>query len=193
VLFGHSAAPERTDGPPIRCSTRLYREPTTFKVRLCVVLGGLTCVNVIGTLCMPTAATTTRPIATGSGPCRSFRTLPARHRTRLPPRRLPLGRARRDRFAALVSPPAHPLGDPRRHPPGVHHPRLRHHLLATPARLAVTRPPVIGLDFDYLLSAGDQRLPSARRVKYLSDGSIVTWASSLFHTRLSCVAPCTRR
>jgi hypothetical protein len=48
VLFGHSAAPERTDGPPIRCSTRLYREPTTFKVRLCVVLGGLTCVNVIG-------------------------------------------------------------------------------------------------------------------------------------------------
>jgi hypothetical protein len=30
--------------------------------------------------------------------------------------------------------------------------------------------PVIGLDFDYLLSAGDQRLPSAGRVKYLSDG-----------------------
>jgi hypothetical protein len=29
---------------------------------------------------------------------------------------------------------------------------------------------VIGLDFDYLLSAADQRLPSARRVKYLSDG-----------------------
>ena len=29
---------------------------------------------------------------------------------------------------------------------------------------------MIGLDFDYLLSAGDQRLPSARRVKYLSDG-----------------------
>jgi hypothetical protein len=48
VLFGRSAAPERTDGPLTRCSTRLYREPTTFKVRLCVVLGGLTCVNVIG-------------------------------------------------------------------------------------------------------------------------------------------------
>ena len=48
MLFGHSAAPERTDGPPTRCSTRLYREPTTFKVRLRVVLGGLTCVNVIG-------------------------------------------------------------------------------------------------------------------------------------------------
>ena len=29
---------------------------------------------------------------------------------------------------------------------------------------------MIGLDFDYLLSAGDQRLPGARRVKYLSDG-----------------------
>jgi hypothetical protein len=41
VLFGRSAAPERTDGPPTRCSTRLYREPTTFKVRLCVVLGDL--------------------------------------------------------------------------------------------------------------------------------------------------------
>ena len=48
MLFGRSAAPERTDGPLTRCSTRLYREPTTFKVRLCVVLGGLTCVNVIG-------------------------------------------------------------------------------------------------------------------------------------------------
>ena len=48
MLFGRSAAPERTDGPPTRCSPRLYREPTTFKVRLCVVLGGLTCVNVIG-------------------------------------------------------------------------------------------------------------------------------------------------
>ena len=60
---------------------------------------------------------------------------PARHRTRLRPRRLPLGRGRSDRFAALVSPPAHPLGDPRRHPPGVRHPRLRHHLLAAPARI----------------------------------------------------------
>lgn len=29
---------------------------------------------------------------------------------------------------------------------------------------------MIGLDFDYLLSAGDQRLPSAGRVKYLLDG-----------------------
>jgi len=32
---------------------------------------------------------------------------------------------------ALVPPPAHPLGDPRRHPRSVPHPRLRHHLLAT--------------------------------------------------------------
>jgi hypothetical protein len=39
-----------------------------------------------------------------------------------------------------------------------------------PAESARTRGPVIGLDFDYLLSAGYQRLPSARRVKYLSDG-----------------------
>jgi HD-GYP domain-containing protein (c-di-GMP phosphodiesterase class II) len=37
------------------------------------------------------------------------------------------------------------LGDPRRHPPGVRHPRLRHHLLATPARPAVTRPPGCGM------------------------------------------------
>ena len=28
-------------------------------------------------------------------------------------------------------PPAHPLGTPRRHPPGPRHSRLRHHLLAT--------------------------------------------------------------
>jgi len=48
--------------------------------------------------------------------------------------------------------------------------------------------PVIGLDFDYLLSAGDQRLPSARRVKYLSDGinrhlGIVTLP---YQTRVCC-------
>ena len=48
MLFGRCAAPERTDGPPTRCSRRSYREPTTFKVRPCVVLGGLTYVNVIG-------------------------------------------------------------------------------------------------------------------------------------------------
>ena len=29
------------------------------------------------------------------------------------------------------SPPTHSLGGPRRHPPGLHHTRLRHHLLAT--------------------------------------------------------------
>ena len=49
MLFGRSAAPERTDGPPTRCPTRSYREPPTFKVRLRVVRGSLTCVNVIGT------------------------------------------------------------------------------------------------------------------------------------------------
>jgi hypothetical protein len=38
------------------------------------------------------------------------------------------------------------------------------------ASVATASRPVIGLDFDYLLSAADQRLPSARRVKYLSDG-----------------------
>jgi DNA-binding transcriptional MerR regulator len=32
VLFGRSAAPERTDGPPIRCSrARLYGEPTNIQ------------------------------------------------------------------------------------------------------------------------------------------------------------------
>jgi hypothetical protein len=36
-----------------------------------------------------------------------------------------------DRAAALVPPPAHPLGDPPRHPRGLHDPRRRHHLLAT--------------------------------------------------------------
>jgi len=45
--------------------------------------------------------------------------------------RLPPGRGRHTRAAALVPPPAYPLGDPRPHPQRVRHPRLRHHLLAT--------------------------------------------------------------
>ncbi|MFI9259600.1 hypothetical protein ACIGT4_18110 [Streptomyces sioyaensis] len=56
---------------------------------------------------------------------------PTRHRTRLRTRRTPLGRGRRHRTTALVPPPTHPLGDPRRHPPGLHHTRLCRHLLAT--------------------------------------------------------------
>ena len=56
---------------------------------------------------------------------------PARHRPRLRTRRTPLGRGRRHRTTALVPPPTHPLGDPRRHPPGLHHTRLCRHLLAT--------------------------------------------------------------
>jgi Transposase DDE domain len=51
--------------------------------------------------------------------------------TRLRPGRPPLGCGRRARATALVPPPAHPLGDPRRHPPRPRHPRLRHHLLPT--------------------------------------------------------------
>ena len=84
---------------------------------------------------IPTAASTTRPIATGSAPCRSFRTSPGAAPKTAPASASPLGRGRSDRFAALVPPPALPLGDLRRHPPGVRHPRLRHHLLATPARI----------------------------------------------------------
>jgi hypothetical protein len=51
----------------------------------------------------------------------------------------PLGRRGRDRAAALVPPPAHPLGTPRRHPPSLDHPRLRHHLLATTHDLVLIR------------------------------------------------------
>ena len=87
MLFGRSAAPERTEGPLTRCSTRLYREPTTFKVRVCVVLGGLTCVNVIGhpLVCRPRL----RPRGLSRpGPRRADHSAdrPARHRTRLRPR-----------------------------------------------------------------------------------------------------------
>lgn len=59
------------------------------------------------------------------------RTAPARLR----PRGVPLGRGGHDRTAALVPPPAHSLGAPRRHPPSFRHARLRHHLLATASEL----------------------------------------------------------
>ena len=49
---------------------------------------------------------------------------PARHRTRLRPRGAPPGGGRRVRVAALVPPPAHPLGDPRRHPPSLRQPSV---------------------------------------------------------------------
>jgi transposase len=44
---------------------------------------------------------------------------------------VPVGGRGRLRAAALVPPPAHPMGDPRRHPRSIPHPRMRHHLLAT--------------------------------------------------------------
>lgn len=64
---------------------------------------------------------------------------PARHRARLRPGRVPLGRGRSDRAAVLVPLPAYPLGDPRRHPPRVRHPRLRRHLLAATAHRTMSR------------------------------------------------------
>lgn len=64
---------------------------------------------------------------------------PARRRARLRPGRVPLGRGRSDGAAALVPPPAYPLGDPRRHPPCVRHPWLRRHLLATTAHRTLLR------------------------------------------------------
>lgn len=92
-----------------------------------------------------------------------------RHRARLRPRRTPLGRRGRDRAAALVPPPTHPLGAPRRHPPALHHPRLRQHLLEaaehhTPRR-PVARAPYPG-----------SRAPGQRR-----DGIMAGW---LFRERL---------
>ena len=47
-----------------------------------------------------------------------------------------LGRGARVRPPALVPPPADPLGDPRRHPRSLPHPRMRTHLLAATARSA---------------------------------------------------------
>ena len=65
-------------------------------------------------------------------------TRPARHRTCLRAGRAPLGCGRHSRPAALVPPPAHPLGAPRRYPRRVRHPRLRHHLLATAEERTLT-------------------------------------------------------
>ncbi|WP_406433594.1 transposase [Streptomyces sp. NBC_01589] len=59
---------------------------------------------------------------------------PARHRARKRPGQEPLVRRSGLRTSALVSPAAYPLGNPRRHPPGLPHPRLRNHLLAAPQK-----------------------------------------------------------
>jgi hypothetical protein len=48
-------------------------------------------------------------------------------------------------------------------------PRSRSRPRSDPKR-ARRKPTVVGLDFDYLLSAGDHRLLGARRIKCLSDG-----------------------
>ena len=53
-----------------------------------------------------------------------------RHSARLRAGCLPVRRRAGHRPAALVLPPAHPLGNPRRHPRSLPHHRLRHHLLA---------------------------------------------------------------
>ena len=53
------------------------------------------------------------------------------------PWRSPLGRRGHDRATALVPSPTHPPGGTRRHPPSLHHARLRHHLLATPKELTL--------------------------------------------------------
>jgi hypothetical protein len=91
-------------------------------------------------ICTPTAAMTTRSTRTQGPPIPDHPVpRPARHRARLRPGRVPLGRGRSDRAAALVPSPAHPLGDPRRHPPRVRHPRLRRHLLATTAHRTLSR------------------------------------------------------
>ncbi|GAB3328558.1 hypothetical protein GCM10027452_00550 [Micromonospora halotolerans] len=55
---------------------------------------------------------------------------PTRRRPRLRPRHPTLGHRADHRPAALVPPATHPLGDPRRHPPSLPHPRLLHRLLA---------------------------------------------------------------
>ncbi|MFD8544742.1 recombinase family protein [Streptomyces sp. NPDC059649] len=67
--------------------------------------------------CTPTAAMTTRSTGTRSAGSSSPRTSPGAARARLRSGCVPLGRGRSDRAAALVRPPAYPLGDPRRHPP----------------------------------------------------------------------------
>lgn len=61
---------------------------------------------------------------------------PPRHRARIRPGHPTLGREARVRPSALVSPPADPLGDPRRHPSSIPHPRMRTHLLAATACFA---------------------------------------------------------
>ena len=78
----------------------------------------------------PTAATTTTSTGDWSGPGITPMIARRRHRARLRPRHLPLGRGAHFRAAALVPSPADPLGDPRRHPRSLPQPRMRHHLLA---------------------------------------------------------------
>jgi hypothetical protein len=62
---------------------------------------------------------------------------PPGHRARLRTRHPTLGRGTRVRPPALVPPPADPLGDTRRHPRSLPHPRMRTHLLATPALIPI--------------------------------------------------------
>src|SRR3569833_2334329 len=67
---------------------------------------------------------------------------PPRHRTRLRTRHPPLGRRTHHRPAALVPPPAHPLGHPRRHPRSIHEHRLQHHLLPTTHHMTILLGPL---------------------------------------------------
>src|SRR5215471_19508455 len=93
---------------------------------------------------------------------------PPRHRTRLGPGHLPLGGGTDDRAAALVPPPADPLGDPRRHPPSLPQPRLRHHLLPPTAEprtlLGPLSLPWEGAWRTYRLSVAGQQWQGCARV-----------------------------
>ena len=64
---------------------------------------------------------------------------PPRHRPRLRPRSPALGGGAQHRLAAPLPPPAGPLRAPRRHPRGVPHPGLLHHLLPTIEGVIVKR------------------------------------------------------
>lgn len=77
--------------------------------------------------CWPTASTTTTSTAAWSGARASNRSSPAAAARTARAGRPPLPRQAHHRPAAPVPPPAHPLGDPRRHPPSLQAPGRRHH------------------------------------------------------------------
>jgi transposase len=71
-----------------------------------------------------------QPPPTDPRPRRHPRHRPTWHTAWLRPRHPPMGRGTHHRLVALVPPPTHPLGNPRRHPRSLPQPRLRPHLLA---------------------------------------------------------------